>query len=307
MVANKEREDLYDSNRRKDQARIQWQERNQKYVGYYIDYISRLQSRRILHYELIFSVIGLGLIVNLLSSTLFEMAKSLIDKNWSLLFLQLCLILGMTVGAYAFGLLFDKRMKKYDPTPRSLYLPITLVDCSNYRDEETYDHIYDYLNSKKMNEFKEYSQRFFKSLENWYSHLFHPIAPRMISENFECEDFDVSRFFPTTIRSYDITELTTSGLELFFEVILRPHIIYSFGKEKESHVRGIDIDLKVDISNPMDPNADDLIKELYWRRLGRIPESVSIAIERAFYPLIDEINPSKIREKVMTDYRKRKI
>ena len=302
----KEQEDLYDRTRHKDQASVLWRERNQEYLGYYVDYISRLQSRRILHYELIFSVVGLGLIVNLASSVISEIPKSFSNQNWSLLTTQVCLILGMIAVAYVIGRLFDKRMKEYDPNPRSLYLPITLVDCSNYRAEETYDHIYNYLNSKKMIEFKEYSQRFFRTLENWYSHLFHPIVPQMISEDYEYDDIDFTKVFPITKRAYDITELTTSGLDLTLEVILRPQIIYSLGDGNQPHVRGIDIDLKVDVGNPMDPKADDLITELYWRKLGRIPEFVSIAIEKAFYPLIDEINPVKIREKFMTEHNKRK-
>jgi hypothetical protein len=305
-VDEKEREDFYDRNRRKDQASVQWRERNQEYLGYYVDYISRLQSRRILHYELIFSVVSLGLIVNLASSVILEIQKSFHNQNWSLLESSTLELLIMIAIGYVIVLLFDKRMKEYDPNPRSLYLPITLIDCSNYRDEETYDHIYNYLNSKKMTEFKEYSQRFFRTLENWYSHLFHPIVPQMISEYFEYDDIDFNKVFPITKRAYDITELTTSGIKLTLEVILRPQIIYSFGEGKQPHIRGIDIDLKVDVGNPMDSQADDLIIELYWRRLGRIPEYVSIAIERAFYPLIDEINPAKIREKVMAEYRKRK-
>ena len=101
MVDEKEQEDLYDRTRHKDQASVLWRERNQEYLGYYVDYISRLQSRRILHYELIFSVVGLGLIVNLASSVILEIPKSFSNQNWSLLTTQLYPLLCLQVYLYS--------------------------------------------------------------------------------------------------------------------------------------------------------------------------------------------------------------
>lgn len=303
----KEREGHYDRTRRKGRATAQWKERNKKYLDDYVDYVNRLQNPRILHYELLFSVVFLGLAVNLLASLIWEMGKSIINQNMPSLTAQVCWGLVIASLAYVIGLLFDKKMREYDPSPRSLYLPITLVDCANYRyDEETFDHIYNYLNSEKMIEFKKYSQRFFCALEFYYSHIFNPITPQMISEDFEYEIFDIAELFPTTMRAYDLTELATSGRKSTLEVILRPHIIYAFSEGRVPHVRGIVIDLKVDIVNPADPKADKLITELYWIRLGRIPEYASIAVEKAFHPLIDEINPSKIGERYLKERKQDK-
>ena len=77
MDEEKSRVILSDYAKQRRQAKAQWTQENKEYLLFFIDYLTRLQTRRILHYELIFSVVGLGLMVNIFSSP-----QIIVLKNW---------------------------------------------------------------------------------------------------------------------------------------------------------------------------------------------------------------------------------
>jgi len=302
-LTDSNRKDLFEITSRKDEAKSEWRNRNERYLGYYVNYLTRLQNRRTLHYELIFSVIGLGLLVNLASEAVSAFIRACVEYNRSVIIEQSLILVVLSSFTVLFASQFDNIMKKFDPNPRSLYLPITLFDCSKY-DEENYAYIYNFLESKSLTEFKAFSERFFTNLEGWYSFLFHPIKPVITKYVTEYEKVDFNEQFPTTTKTFDISQLNNSNKKMTMSIILRPHIIYSFGSSGSSNVRNINIDLKLDFEDPLDPQADDIISELYWFRLGGVPEYISRALSRSFHPLIDEINPAKQHEEVKKRFEK---
>jgi len=302
---SKSEDRLFERNRRKDQAKENWLDRNKEILYLYTDYISKMQQRKIFQYDLIFAVVGLGLLVNLGSSVIETLVSSIFINNLNQIIvesLKLIIILALTL---LLGLIFNDYMKKYDPHPRSLFLPITLNDCIGYRDEETFNYIYEYLSSENFADFTDFPNRFFNTLQRWFGHLFSPITGEQLNqmienmeETIKFDEMISGELFPTVTRKYNISDIFISDQEASLSIILRPHVIYSFGAEKQQHVRDVNVDIIVDMKNPMKPHTDEAVQELYYRKIGRIPEYISIAIEQSFYPLIDEINPAKIIEKL---------
>jgi len=304
-MANPIREDFAERGRRKEKARDAWRENNKQFLEIYENYLQSIQRTRTQYSEFVLSALVLGVIVNIASSLIYDLPSLLISENWSIFSIKLFLLFIIFMIAYGLSASFYERMKQYDPPPRSMILPINFEeDMPNFIDKDTYELITAYIKSEKMIEFEEFSQRFFKTLQHWLPYAFNPHTPPMIKETKEYDDLDIEKIFPTTSQTYDLTSLTHEKTSVQMEVRITPRIIFSFGNGRQPNIRDINVDLKLDINELFNPKAVQIIKEIYWFRLGHIPQYASLAIEHSFFPLIDEINPAKIREKHLTKQSK---
>lgn len=276
------------------EASFRWREKNEKYLNDYLDYLSTIQNWSKSRYELLLIIIGIGFIINLSSSIMLQLMidTKIIGSN-SYLISSIILVCLTIIIIYS----YTSYMKRYMPSKRSFIFGVTLDELAQARDKKQWEYILKYIDGKKMLEFKEFGKRFFENLEFYMRNTFDPGKLENKSEELVKDNlFKSDETFVGYRRKYSIINLSTRNIISYFEVSLEPSVTYSYGEGKQTHVKDIFINFTIDVEDNSNPYADDFIKELYWMKLGGLLDDTAICIERAFYPLIDEINPSKIIE-----------
>lgn len=287
----------------KIEAQNSWLSRNNEKLNRYLDYISLQQTRRLFRIELICSVILLGIIVNLLSEGLFiyftgQSVDFVIRNNNGITIIIISLLLSIPFVGIIMWI-----QKKYAPSKRTLILNVDFQECTNYMFDNIDQNIHRYIISGDFNTWSCYANKFLKLFDNEIRTQLDIRAKAKIKELDRGETIhhtvlidDFEWKFPEKWVTYDISSISDWGVICHLKVNIHPQVLLSVVEERNPTVRDIIINFIFDIGNPEHSRADDFINEAYWSSFQWLPRGVSLCIEEAFHPLIDSINPVKIKE-----------
>lgn len=248
--------------------------------------IEKHQERKLLTSQVVLLVFIGAFLVNLLTSTTFDLVTSasqmtIVRINW-----DIGISLASIAALIIVFLLLERQLSKYKPPQPFLSLSVKPEDTSDILGDEVFQAIKEYLEKGKLTDFKLFGDNFFESLSGWFSHMFNDKVSKKPIKEYEEFEQPVYKALPIMIKEYDISPMSLTGVKVNLEVVLAPDIVYSYsekGDQTASYTFYIVFTFR--ILNPDNCNAEKFLVEYFHFYAYRLLSISSYCIASAFRKL----------------------
>ena len=247
----------------------------------------KFQERRLFSLEIIALVFVGAFFVSTLSSCIFDLLVSFTET----LNLQRLII---DIGFFSISLeiiiivflYFRKELNKYQPQTPVLTLIVRPEDIKPFIDQKRYDDIIKFMYDGKLKDFKTFATSVFHRLTADFYFLFGIQKAELIKEYEDNPEFggmlDNSGLV-TLARDYDISKMSTTGVEVTLQIVLRPKTTYYIGVDgNKTASYSFALSFHLIVKNPQHCDADKLIEEYYLFKANQLVEFSSHAINWSF-------------------------
>jgi hypothetical protein len=247
--------------------------------------IDKYQERKLLTVQVILLIFVGAFCVNILSATVFDL--SITDLALQRVYLDIGVTGLSIIALIAIFVLLRQQLSKYKPPEPVLVLSIKPEDTEPFLRAAQFKSITEYLEQGKLKDFRVFGNKLFESLSGFFPIMLPKIEEKPIKE-YEKQEDPTSKEYPTLIKEYDISPLSTTGVKVTLEVVLAPHVVYSFTTEGDKTASySFYLIFRFRILNPMHCDANKFLEEYYYLSASNVIEFSSYAIANAFRNLKD--------------------
>jgi hypothetical protein len=225
--------------------------------------------------------------VNLLSSTVYDLLILHTSQLSSQLSTQRYDLdvgtISFSIIAIAFSVfLVLRQLSKCKPPQPFLSFLIKPEDTEPFLQPKVFQAITERL-EKGLGDFRVIGNGFFESLNAYFPFLFtNKTKKEPEKEHEELEDSNYKQF-PKTIKEYDVSAMSTTGVKITLEVILSPEIIHSLTpKGDETAVHSFYLVFGFKVLNPRHSDANKFLDVYYRVHASYIIQFCSYCIADAF-------------------------
>jgi hypothetical protein len=249
--------------------------------------IEKYQDRKLFSLEIISVVLIGAFLVNLLSTTLFDLSLSLTSQtSVEKLALDSILTVSSLLTLITIFFLFKKQLKKYLPQKPVLTLTVRPEDTKPFLNEERYNDIIEFLKEGKLTNFKSFAESVFKFLRRDSVLLFGKAVNepmKQYEEKATIPNDELHKDLVTIAKDYDLSFISLTGVKITLQIKLTPAVVYS-SSEKDDMTASYSFYLTFHliILNPEHCDANKLLETYYLYKASEIVKFASYAINWSF-------------------------
>ncbi len=245
--------------------------------------IEKHQERKLFSLEIIALVLIGAFLVNLLSTSLFDLTLSgtYIENGRAILDIILSSVsLISIIGVFIF---FKKQLLKYKPRTPVLTLIVKPEDIKPFIAKKRFELIMQFLDDAKLTNFKKFSNGFFESFKVDFGYIFGKAVDKPIKEYEEKSEDPLHNDLVKMTKDYDLSDMSTTGVKVTLKVQLIPRVVHSYTQEGDKTASySFYLTFHLIILNPEHCNSGEIVEYYYVSKASEIVKFASYSIDKAF-------------------------